>query len=84
MLPEVFRELEALPLIIGRDAVSVNLPGPCRHFLINKAGDKLPMFKHERGVMAAHFKHGPAAVGAIGTPSEAGIEEARIMHPEFA
>ncbi len=52
--------------------------------LIDEAADDLAVIENERHVVAAHFENRPRAGAARLDMAETGIEEAGVMHAEFA
>ena len=77
-------ELQALRLIIRANALAVKLPRPRQHLLIDETADDLAVLQDERHFARAHLEHraGAAAAGAL--VAETRIEEAGIVHAEFA
>src|SRR3954447_15456701 len=82
--PEMFRQLEALRLVVGADALAIHRRGPRQHLLVDEAADDLAVLEDERHLARAHFEHRPRALPAGAGIAEAGIEEAGIVHAEFA
>src|SRR5579859_1321612 len=81
---ELLAEAQALALVIRADALAVELVRPLGQPLIDEPADHLAVLDQERHLMRADLEHG-AAAGAPGlAQTEAGIEEAGVMHPEFA
>src|SRR3984957_4781648 len=81
--PEMLGEFQALRLIVRADALAVHRIRPPQHFLIDQAADDLAMLENERHFARAHFQHRTRAFAAGAGITEAGIEEARIVHAEF-
>ena len=54
---EVLGKLQSLALIVGLEASAVKPVWSGGHAFIDKPSDDLPVFKDERGLVAAHFKH---------------------------
>src|SRR6267154_977661 len=77
-------QLQALRLIVRADALAVHGVGPRQHFLVYQPADDLAVLEDERHFARAHFQHRARALPAGAGIAEAGIEEARIVHAEFA
>ena len=77
-------QLQALGLVVRADALAVHGVGPRQHFLVDQAADDLAVFEDERHFARAHFQHRARALPAGAGIAETGIEEAGIMHAEFA
>src|ERR1019366_6333030 len=82
--PKMLGKLQSLRLVVGADALTVHGVGPRQHFFVDQAADDLAMLEDERHLARAHFQHGAGALPAGPGIAEAGIEEAGIMHAEFA
>src|SRR5882672_2901071 len=82
--PEMLRQLEALRLIIGTDALAVERLRSRQHLLVDQAADGLPVLENERNLARAHLQNGARAATAGARIAEARIEEARIVHAELA
>src|SRR5277367_2271889 len=81
---EVLRKLQALRLIVRTDALTVHRIGPSQHFFVDQAADDLAVLENERHFARAHFQYRTRTFAAGAGIAEAGIEEARIVHAEFA
>src|SRR5262245_30089563 len=77
-------ELQALRLIVRTDALAVQFLRPCKHFLVDQTADNLSMLKNERHLSRTHFKNGARTLAASPDIPKTWIEEARIVHAEFA
>ena len=77
-------QLEALRLVVRADAHAVERRWPRQHLLIDQTADDLAVLEDERHLARAHLQHraGAAAAGAL--VAEARIEEAGVVHAEFA
>src|SRR5262245_11569170 len=84
VLLEVFRQLQALRLVVRADALAVDLVGDLGELVVNQAPDDLSILQNERDVEAAHFEHGLGPRRLPRRIAEAGIEEAGIVHPILA
>src|SRR5258707_14188079 len=82
--PKMLAQLQALRLIVGADALAVHGMGPGQHFLIYQPADDLAVLEDERHFTRTHFQHRAGALPAGAGVPEAGMEEAGIIHPEFA
>src|SRR5437763_8618149 len=82
--PEMFREFEALRLVVRADAVAVERVRPRQHLFVDQAADNLTVFENERDLARTHFEHGARAAPAGPRIAKARVEEARIVHTEFA
>src|SRR6202171_4729995 len=81
---KVLRQLEALGLVIRADAAAVKLVRPRQHFLVHQTADDLAVFKNERHFARTHFQYRARARAAGAGITKARIEEAGIVHAEFA
>src|SRR5580658_7378829 len=81
---KVLRQFEALRLVIRADAGAVKLVRPRQHFLVHQAADDLAVLEDERHFARAHFQHGARAQAAGAGIAKTRIEEAGIVHAEFA
>src|SRR5579863_5893971 len=77
-------QLQALRLIVGADALAVHGVWPRQHFLVDEASDDLAVLEDEGYFARAHFEYRARALAAGAGIAEAGVEESRIMHAEFA
>src|SRR6202000_2156262 len=82
--PEMLGELQALGLIVRADALAVHGVGPCQHFFVDQPADNLTVLENERHFTRAHFEHRARPLPAGARIAETWIEEARIVHAEFA
>ena len=55
---EVLGELQLLPLIVGTDALAIELMRALGHGRIDQPPDRLAMLQNEGHVVRAHFQHG--------------------------
>src|SRR3569832_504339 len=76
-------KLQALRLIVRADALAVHRIGPRQHFLVHEPADDLPELENERHFARAHFQYRARPLAAGAGITEAGIEEARIVHAEI-
>ena len=53
----MFRELEALALVVRRDAGAVELVWHLVHLLVDKAAHDLAVFEDEGRLVTANFEH---------------------------
>src|SRR5262245_14767208 len=81
---EMLGELEALGLVVGADALAVELGRALQHLLVDQPADGLAVLEDERHLARAHLEHGARATAARPRIAEAGIEEARIVDAELA
>ena len=74
---KMFRQLEALGLIVRADAHAVERGRPRQHALVDQAADDLAVLEDERHLARAHLEYraGTAPAGAL--VAESRIEEAR-------
>src|SRR5690625_3807945 len=84
LLAKMLREFQCLALIIRADFDAVKHVRQVSHPLIDQAADHLPMFERERGLVAADLEHATRPTSSRRTMPETGVEEAGIMHAEFA
>src|SRR3954469_25064443 len=80
----MLRQLQALRLVVGADALTVKRLRALQHFLVYKPADDLPVLQDERHLARAHFQHRARATPAGAGIAEPGIEEASIVHAELA
>src|SRR5579863_8099254 len=69
---KVFRQLEALCLVVRSDAGAVKLVRPRQHLLVDQPADDLTVFEDERHLARAHFEHRARAQAAGAGVAEAG------------
>src|SRR5580704_7087877 len=81
---KMLRQFEALRLIVRADAAAVKLVRPRQHFLVDQAADDLAVLEDERHFARAHFQHRARAQAAGAGIAKTRIEEAGIVHAEFA
>src|SRR5262245_2137986 len=84
VLLKVFRQLQALRLVVRADALAIDLVGDLGELVVNQAPDDLPVLQDERDIEAAHFKHGLGARRLPRRVAEARIEEAGVVHAILA
>src|SRR2546430_8458079 len=82
--PKMLRQLEALGLVVGAEALAIERLGPLQHLLVDRAADGLAVLEDERPLARAPFEPRPRAAPAGAGITEAGVEEARIVHAELA
>src|SRR5437870_4229031 len=83
-LLEMLRQGQALALVGRAAGCPVELVGPGDQALVHEPADDLAVLDHERDLVRAHFEDGPATGPARLGHTEAGIKEARVMHPKFS
>src|SRR5690242_2040270 len=81
---EVLRQLQGLRLIVGADALTVELFRPLQHRLVDQPADDLTVLEDERHLAGAHFEDCARAATACPRIAEARVEEARIVDAELA
>src|SRR5580692_11285500 len=81
---KVLRQFEPLRLVIRADARAVKLVRPRQHFLVDQAADDLAVLEDERHFARAHFQYRARAQAAGAGIAKTRIEEAGIVHAEFA
>src|SRR3982074_2472167 len=77
-------QLQALRLIVRADALAVHGVGPRQHFLEAQPADDLAVLEDERHFARAYFEYSTGTLPAGAGITEPGIEEAGVMHTEFA
>ena len=78
-------ELQPLGLIVRADAArAIEFVRHLGERLINQPADDLTIFDQIGHVMGAHLQHRPAAAAAGRVMTEARVEKAGVMDPEFA
>src|SRR4051812_2229979 len=77
-------QLQSLCLIVRADALTVERVGPRQHFFVDEAADDRAVLEDEGPPARTHFQPRARALPAGAGITEAGIEEARIMHAKFA
>src|SRR6185437_5349265 len=82
--PEMLAQFQALGLIVRADLLAVHGVGPRQHLFIDQPADDLAMLEDERHLARAHLQHRARPLPAGAGIAEAGVEEAGIVHPEFA
>src|SRR3954471_14738164 len=82
--PKMLAQLQALGLVVRADALAVHGVGTRQHFFVDEAADDLAVLENERHLARAHFEHRARTLPAGAGIAKAGVEEAGIMHPEFA
>ncbi len=80
----MFRQFEALRLVVRTDAGAVKLVRSRQHLLVGQTADNLAVFEDERHFARAHFQHRARAQAARAGIAEAGVEEAGVVDAEFA
>ena len=84
-IAEMLAEPQSLALVVRGRAGAVELVALRRvaERLVNEATDRLAVLEQERHIAAAHFQHRARARSAVGTLTEARIEEAGVMDAEL-
>src|SRR6202790_1639529 len=77
-------QLQALRLVVRADALAVEGVGPRQHFLVDQAPDDLAVLEDEWHLARAYLQYRARTLAAGAGIAEARIEEARVMHAEFA
>src|SRR5512140_2633434 len=81
---EMLRQFQMLRLIVRADALAVERVGPRHHVLVDKPADNLAIFENEWHFARAYFENRARSCSAGTGIAEARIEEACIVHAEFA
>src|SRR5262249_49923378 len=81
---EVLAELQALRLIVRPDAHAIERVGPRQHPLEYQAADDLAVLQDERHLARTHLQHRAGTLPTRTGVAKTGVEEARIVHAEFA
>src|SRR4051794_32950917 len=82
--PEVFAELEALPLIRRADALAINSAGAFQQLLEEETRHHLAVLQNERNLVRAHFEYSAGAMNISRAVSKPRIKKTRIVDAEFA
>src|SRR5213593_4912820 len=82
--PKMLAQLQALRLVVGADALAIEGIGAGQHFFVDEAADDLAVLEDERHFAGTNLQHRARTLPAGAGVAETWIEEARIMHAEFA
>src|ERR1700730_7705563 len=78
----MLRQFQPLALVIRGGARAVKELRRLGHFLVDEAPDHLAILEKEWNLVAADFENRAGAWTIVRPGTEAGIEKARVMHPE--
>src|SRR5260370_5040040 len=81
--PEMFRQLQALRLVIRSNALAVKRVRSHVNVLVDEPPHDLPVLEDERHFARAHLQHCARTMAAGARMAEAGVEEAGIMHAKL-
>lgn len=81
---EMLGEFQSLSLIVGAETATIEPGGPRLHPLEHQPTDDLAVFKDEGRLVAPHFQDPARSLATHRRMAETGIEEAGVVHPEFA
>src|SRR5215207_1116153 len=80
----MFRQLQALALIVGTDALAIDLLRRFGQGLIDEPTDQLTVFENKWHFMGTDLEHGAGTFTAAGTVTKTRIEETSVMHATLA